>query len=531
MKREIGSFEIRDKDLAGRIGRLYTPHGILETPALLPVVDPVRQEVPLEEIEKIGFNAIITNAYLLLKRKGREAAEHGVHKLLGFNGIIMTDSGAYQILEYGSIEVSPAEIVEFQKSIGSDIAVILDIPTGNARDRGQAEYSVRETIKRAWEATRIIDSDKRIWTLPIQGGPFKDLVELGAKEASKIPGYRLYALGSPTVLMERYEYWTLAEMIITARFNTPITKPLHLFGAGHPMIIPFAVALGVDMFDSASYILYARDDRYMTLTRTYRLDELDYLPCSCPVCSKYTAEELREMPKSERVKLIATHNLYVLKQAINEVKQAIKEGRLWELLEEKSRIHPSLARMLNVIKQHADKLERLSPRVKGGFVKGVFLYGPESLYNPRIIMHHRSLLERYKPRHTANRKLVLAPVNPDEKPFTHSNIYKLLKGKENNAHIIGYILYLGLIPEELAETYPNSQFEINTEPYSEVVEKTSDIIVEFLKRNTEKYSEIIIYMCNSIRWSTALARAVLEKAKKNNIIIKTRQLEHCRAES
>ncbi len=498
-----GRFDIRDKDLAARIARLYTPHGVLETPALLPVIDIVRQEVPINEIKSMGFNAVITNAYLLWKRMKNLAVEKGVHNVLGFDGIIMTDSGAYQILQYGQVDISPLEVVEFQKRINSDIAVILDVPTGNTRDRTQAEYSVKETLRRANEARRHIDPDKRIWVLPIQGGPFRDLVARSAAEAKRIEEYKLYALGSPTVLLERYEYDTLIDIIYTAKKSLPITRPLHLFGAGHPMIIPFAVALGVDMFDSASYILYARDDRYMTEHRTYRLKDLEYFPCNCPICTKYTPKELLEMPKQERVRLLALHNLYVLKKTINEVKNAIKEGRLWELLEERSRAHPSLLRAFTKFREYADFLEKLSPRVKSSRIRGIFLYGPESIYNPRIMHHQKSLLERYTPR--GKKTLLLIPIDPSEKPFTRSRIYLRARKMLDNAHIVGYTLYIGLVPEELAETYPLSQFELNTYSYDEVIRKTAEFIKEYIRKNKEKYSSIIMIACDDWEWSTVLA--------------------------
>ncbi|ABM80333.1 tRNA guanosine(15) transglycosylase TgtA [Hyperthermus butylicus] len=527
MKREIGVFEIREKDLAGRIARLYTPHGVLETPALLPVIDPVRQEVPLVEIKRLGFNAVITNAYLLWKRLGEQAAEKGVHGVLGFEGIVMTDSGAYQLLEYGHVEVEPREIVEYEKKIGSDIAVILDVPTGNTRDRKQAEESVRETLRRAEEAQSYIDPDKRIWTLPIQGGPFIDLVRESAEKARKLKDYKLYALGSPTVLLERYEYSTLLDMVFTARFSLPVTRPLHLFGAGHPMIIPFAVALGVDMFDSASYILYARDNRYMTLTKTYRLENLEYFPCSCPVCSRYTPQELREMPRDERVKLLALHNLYVLRQAINEVKTAIREGRLWELLEERSRAHPSLATAFAKFRQYIEKIEQLAPRVKTGFVRGLLLYGSESLYNPRVVAYRRSIRINYKPRIRGELKLI--PVSPFEKPFTSSKLYRSIKKGRRDIHVVGYMLYLGPIPEELAETYPGSQFEVNLTPYWEVVEETARSIAEYVEANKANYTSIEIYYCqgDGLKWSRPVAEKTTELLRKRGVEVKLAELGEC----
>ena len=81
--------------------------------------------------------------------------------------------------------------------------------------------------------------------------------------------------------------------------------PLHLFGAGHPLTIPLAVALGCDTFDSASYMLYAKHDRVITEDGTRRLDELEYFPFDCEVSSKYTPKELLGLKKEERIDKIA----------------------------------------------------------------------------------------------------------------------------------------------------------------------------------------------------------------------------------
>jgi len=216
MKRSIGEFEVKDVDLAGRLGKLYTPHGVLETPALLPVIDVERQELSVNEIKEIGFNAIITNAYLIMKRYGKDAKK--VHELTGFDGVIMTDSGAYQLLRYGTIDVTNRDIIEFEKRVDSDIAVILDVPSGSAYDKKQAEWSVQETIRRAEEAISYIDPEKRVWTLPVQGGPYVDLVENSAKMSARFADYyALYALGSPTILLERYRYSELLQLVIAAR--------------------------------------------------------------------------------------------------------------------------------------------------------------------------------------------------------------------------------------------------------------------------------------------------------------------------
>lgn len=515
MKLDVGEFEIKDKDLAARIGRLGTPHGIIETPVLFPVIDPLRQEVSLDEIREIGFNAIITNAYLLWRRRREEALSKGIHQLLSFDGIIMTDSGAYQILRYGSVEIDAIEVVEFQKSIGSDIAVILDEPTGNVKDRRQAEESVRITLERARQSLQYID-DKRIWVLPVQGGSFLDLVEYSARESSKLAEkYGMYALGSPTVHLERYEYAILLDMIYHAKRHLPLTKPLHLFGAGHPMIIPFAVALGVDAFDSASYILYARDNRYLTLSRTYRLEDLDYFPCNCPICRKYNPRDLLEMPRLERVRLLAIHNLHVLHQAILEVKVAIREGRLWELLEERSRAHPSLYTAFKKFRKYSNWLTNLAPVVKGGEVHGIFLFNEEGLWRPEVLSHHKRLINNYKPR---GRKLLLVPGDLREKPFkAPEEVYGGINGER---HIVFYTPFLGAIPEELVETYPLSQFEISLPVSSEVIAETARRVHEYIYKNKENYKEIIIVIDQAIEYSNQLAKEIASLLDKTGLSYK-----------
>ncbi|MDH5783804.1 MAG: tRNA-guanine transglycosylase, partial [Candidatus Bathyarchaeota archaeon] len=108
------SFEIRDRDLLARIGRIKTKSGVFETPALLPVINPAVQPIPPKKMKEL-FNceALITNAYIVKKRFADKAVHKGVHKLLDFDGVLMTDSGAYQILVYGDVEVSPQEILSY----------------------------------------------------------------------------------------------------------------------------------------------------------------------------------------------------------------------------------------------------------------------------------------------------------------------------------------------------------------------------------------------------------------------------------
>ena len=228
------SFELQERDLCARIGRLKTKGGTIETPLLLPVVNPTVQSIPPKSIrEDFGCTALITNAYIIKKHFEIEAVQKGIHGFLNFDGVVMTDSGAYQILVYGDVEVTPKEIVQYQEEINTDIATILDVPTGWEASKKYAQHTVDETLRRAKELAKIKTRDDVAWVGPIQGGCHLDLVAQSAREMGKLP-FQIHALGSPTPVMEQYLFDTLVDMIITAKMNLPLDRPFHLFGAGHP---------------------------------------------------------------------------------------------------------------------------------------------------------------------------------------------------------------------------------------------------------------------------------------------------------
>ena len=272
----------------------------------------------------------------------------GIHDIINYDGVVMTDSGGYQVLEYGSIEVEPVLMANFEKDIKSDIPIPLDRPTGYGLDYQKAKEYVSTTLKNAQESLNVVGNTDAIWVAPVQGAEHSDLVEHSARELDKM-GFQLMALGSPVEMMEAYEFAKLAHMIVSVK-KIVTAKPIHLFGAGHPLTIPLAIALGCDTFDSASYMLYAKDRRYMTPNGTVRLDELAYLSCQCPICSSHTLQELRKMDMDKLTVDIAKHNLYILKAEVDAVKQAIMDGRLWEYVMQKARAHPKLMEAAQIFK-------------------------------------------------------------------------------------------------------------------------------------------------------------------------------------
>ncbi|MEM4481495.1 MAG: tRNA guanosine(15) transglycosylase TgtA [Desulfurococcaceae archaeon] len=475
-------FEVKGKDLAGRIGKLTTPHGALETPFLFPVVDPLRQLPRLSDIERIGFNGVITNAYLFYARNS--GAPKSIHKELSWHNTIMTDSGGYQILVYGGVGVDNKTIVEYQKAIGTDIGVILDIPTGSKMSYEEAERSVYETYKRGVEALALVMDSEQLWTYPIQGAPFRELLLRSAIMASKLP-YHIYAIGSPTLMLEKYEYSKLVELTALVRMHTPINKPLHVFGVGHPMVIPFLVAVGGDLFDSASYVLYARDGRYMTEAGTKDIRELSYFPCICPICSKYSPEDLLEMPSTERAELLAKHNLYMLSREIRATKQAIRENRLWELLEHRSRAHPSLLEAFEAVKRYIKFIDRHSPlTVPGG--RATWVLSNESYLNPKIRLNARRAKE-ISLKDASGKVVVLVPAH--KKPYTSQQEYLELLGKSqglDNVKLMFLHPVLGVFTPGASSTFPFYQHECKISRRLIKANKIASFISEIAGRGAQK---------------------------------------------
>ncbi len=497
-------YDPKEYDLAGRIAKLKTKNGTMETPYLFPVVDPTRQDVPLYVIEKMGFNAFITNAYLFYRRnRGRPK---NIHDTLKWNKVIMTDSGGYQVLVYGDIEIDNKTIIEYEKQIGVDIGVILDVPTGTKMSWEEARRAVFETFDRATEALPLIMDTDQLWVLPIQGAPYRDLVLYSSLRAWKYP-YHIHALGSPTVLLERYDYADIVELVALARLHLPPQKPLHVFGVGHPMILPFLVALGADLFDSASYILYARDGRYMTETGTRRLDELTYLPCNCPVCSRYTLAELKSLKRKEQIKLLATHNLYVLMEELRKIKEHIKEGRLWEYLEYKSKAHPSLRSAFNIVKKYVRLLEKYNPLTKPNTF-AIMMNDYDSLYHPRLRVIKKNVYDFVLSKLNLGNTIYLVPAI--RKPY--SNIIELVKEIIPGEKCLFYHPFLGVFPPSLSNTYPFFQHEYNDNIDRYTIIESSNEIADTIIRLEEvgkSIVEVIMYYVGD-SWSESLSETVCD---------------------
>ena len=383
-------FEIQDADGAGRIGKLEVPRAgrTVETPALLPVINPNTLTIEPSRFEsEFGVEILITNSYIIRQtdRLRQQALDEGLHELLAFDGAIMTDSGSFQLSEYGDINVTTEEILRFQHEIGSDIGTPVDIPTPPDVSREQAESDLRVT-EQALADAEALDLGEMLINAPVQGSTYPDLREQAGRDAAATD-LDVFPIGAVVPMMNNYRYDDLVTTVAAAKRGLSADCPVHLFGAGHPMMLALAVALGCDLFDSAAYALYARAGRYLTVSGTQQLEDLDYFPCSCPICADNTPAEIRAADDETRERLLAEHNLHVTFEELRRIKQAIRSGNLLELVDRRARGHPAMYDGYRALLDHADQLERDDPVSKGTF----FYTSPESARRPEILRHHERL--------------------------------------------------------------------------------------------------------------------------------------------
>jgi len=371
-------FELKDRDANGRICKWTVNDYEVTTPTIMPVINPSKMIISLEELKKFGAQIIITNSFIIKNSGARdECVQKGLHKFLKWDGPIYTDSGTFQMYSQGIKNILPEEMVDFQNLIKSDIVTPVDLFTLPDDTKQQAKEKTDETSVRVFTAKQL--TNRLVGT--IQGGLFLDLRKKACKEIAAADP-EVFAIGGIVPLMEQYRFKELFEIILTCKENLPAGKPVHAFGAGHPMIFAPLVALGCDLFDSAMYALAAQADRYLTVNGTHQLADLVEFPCACPECVKTIPDEVRKLPKHDREQFLARHNLYVTFGEIRTIRQAIKENNLWELVQIRLRAHPNLLEAFNVIKNHKKYLMKQDLISKKS---ALFYSGKETEIRPEVL--------------------------------------------------------------------------------------------------------------------------------------------------
>jgi queuine tRNA-ribosyltransferase len=352
-------FEILKKDLfsKARLGRIETDHGSFSTPAFLPVgtQGTVKSLTP-EELVEVGVEAILGNTYHLYLRPGHDTIGRlgGLHTFIHWERPILTDSGGYQIFSLAKLRkisedgvtfqshidgslhfLTPEKVVEIQRTLGSDIAMVLDecIPYPSPYEYAKASTSLTiRWAKKSLEQRQ--ETDPALFAI-VQGGMYQDLREESAQALVKMDfqGYAIggVSVGEPKSLMRSVLEWTTPSL--------PENVPRYLMGVGTPEDILDAVMLGIDLFDCVLPTRNGRNGMLFTSIGKMSIKQAQYSEderpvdetCACYTCRHYSRAYLRHLYLANEIlssRLNTIHNLYYYMNFIKSIQEAIREGRL-----------------------------------------------------------------------------------------------------------------------------------------------------------------------------------------------------------
>jgi queuine tRNA-ribosyltransferase len=352
-------FEVIKKDSfsQARFGRVETDHGSFATPAFLPVgtQGSIKSLTP-EELVEIGVEAILGNTYHLYLRPGHETIGRlgGLHTFTHWEKPILTDSGGFQIFSLGSLRkiseggvtfqshldgsshfLTPEKVLEIQRALGSDIAMVLDECVPYPSPYEYVKISMERTnrwAKRSLEVRR--ETDPALFAI-VQGGVHRDLREKSVQTLVKM-GFQGYAIGGLSVGEPKSMMSDVLEWITPL---LPENTPRYLMGVGTPEDILNAVILGVDFFDCVLPTRNARNGTLFTSSGKISIKQAQYAEdkkpvdetCACYTCRHYSRAYLRHLYLSKEIlssRLNTIHNLFYYIDLLVKIKEAIQEGRL-----------------------------------------------------------------------------------------------------------------------------------------------------------------------------------------------------------
>lgn len=356
------SLEIIKEDprTRARLGKLHTPHGIIDTPVFMPVgTQATVKTMTPEELKELGAQIILSNTYHLFLRPGHEliAEAGGLHTFMHWDGAILTDSGGFQVFSLGDLRKIQEEGVEFrshidgsrrflspeiatqvQMALGADIIMAFDECAPYPCTHEYAKNSLERTIrwaKRCQEAWTT--SDRQALFGIVQGGAYQDLRLQSAEQIVDLdlPGYAIGGLsvGEPKELMYEVLDYTVERL--------PRQKPRYLMGVGSPDALIEGVMRGIDMFDCVLPTRIARNGTAMTrygkvvvrnAEAAHNFAPLDS-SCDCYTCRNFSRAYIRHLLKADEIlglRLMSIHNLHFLQTLMKEIREAIREERLTE---------------------------------------------------------------------------------------------------------------------------------------------------------------------------------------------------------
>jgi queuine tRNA-ribosyltransferase len=349
-------FELMATDGEARRGRLTLAHGTVETPIFMPVgtVGSVKSMTPAD-LNELGAQIILGNTYHLFLRPGMDVIKHfgGLHKLIGWDKPILTDSGGFQIFslaklnrlnEHGAhfkshldgraLTLTPELAVEIQEAIGADIHMVLDECTPFPATYEEAKSSMERSMR--W-AKRCRDHRQRSELAQfgiVQGGMYEDLRRQSCETLQEL-NFEGYSIGGLSVGEPKPDMRRITSAVCQ---DLPADKPRYLMGVGTPLDIVESIHAGVDMFDC---VMPTRNGRNGTLftsqgkvniknqSHQFAEEPLDEA-CRCYTCRNFSRAYLRHLYQAGELtglRLLSLHNLTYYLNLVDEARRAISEGR------------------------------------------------------------------------------------------------------------------------------------------------------------------------------------------------------------
>ena len=351
------TFDVIGRCGPARLGRLTLAHGTVETPAFMPVgtYGAVKTMSP-EELRGIGAQIVLSNTFHLWLRPGLEVIglHGGLHRFMGWDGPILTDSGGFQVFSLGALRkiseegvqfqspvngdrcfLSPEEAMRIQRVLNSDVAMIFDECTPYPADERQAAASMRLSLRWAERSRRAHEGNPNAVFGIVQGGMHERLRDESLAGLLQI-GFDGYAIGGLSVGEPKEDMQRILRHTAPA---LPADRPRYLMGVGTPQDILDAVRAGIDMFDCVMPTRNARNGWLFTSEGVVKLRNSRYRTdlrpadpaCPCYTCAHFTRAYLHHLQRVNEIlgaRLNTIHNLHYYQGLMSGLRAAIRDGRL-----------------------------------------------------------------------------------------------------------------------------------------------------------------------------------------------------------
>ncbi len=373
-------FELLKQENKARRGRFTTPHGVIETPVFMNVGTSaaIKGGLSAEDLSELHCQVELSNTYHLHVRPGDEVVRDlgGIRKFMNWNGPVLTDSGGFQVFSLADLRkikeegvsfkshldgtrifMGPEESMQIQSNLASTIAMAFDECIENPAPKDYVKNSIARTTR--WlhrckaEMARLnslpdtINKEQMLFGIN-QGGTYPDLRIEHMKEISELdlPGYAIGGLAVGETAEEMYDIIDAVEPFM------PKDKPRYLMGVGTPVNILEGVARGVDFFDCVMPSRNARHGLLFTSIGIINLNNNRYLRddspidpnCDCPACKKHSRGYIRHLLKAKEMlgmRLCVIHNIHFYNQMMQDIRDALDEGRFTEFYKEKVELYGS----------------------------------------------------------------------------------------------------------------------------------------------------------------------------------------------